>query len=542
VVQNSIRGSLMQQEQDDDKGQLYWLVYHVRKGVVRRLGAWVKRRPVLAITVFLVLLYALFILRSVYQPLALEVRKYFFWILMAVLVVWVVRKVFRRSLLWKKVMGALVSLLLMIAVAWFLPRVVQYGSQYVYYSELNKVQVDQLPVTGHERIQPISSIHTLTEQEALSETEDATQPRFIRTMDGSYAYTTAIGPSQAYKVQQFTKDMYEVIHIPGELPSPNFSAAFRSVVDFEVGEFLLFSKNTHTAVVKRFDPWQFLTLEPADPIYLQNEGGEWVQVVPLIRWVGLVFPRPVFGGVMVIEQYGPDDRYVKRLFLGKGTFIPAERIAEQSFLRGQDVMPREVTRYIAESFRFRRGFMAPMPGYHEGDIRVPQLPEGQDPQPFVVYSEMNGTPGKLYNYFGLEPFEEAKKGLSVSLFIPGDGMNEVFFIDHTTSGEAFLGSSAVSAKIIESRKEYDWSHSYPAETRPYIRQVAGRDRLFWLSTIVTRAGDGRGRFIGGSVPEITITDAIHGKVTWVPPTAVGKPDQWMDAVTLEMQPFWNHER
>jgi hypothetical protein len=83
---------------------------------------------------------------------------------------------------------------------------------------------------------------------------------------------------------------------------------------------------------------------------------------------------------------------VKRLFLGKGTFIPADSIAEQSFLRGQDVMPREVTRYIAESFRFRRGFMAPMPGYHEGDIRVPQTSRRTGPQPFVVYSVVNGTP------------------------------------------------------------------------------------------------------------------------------------------------------
>ena len=65
------------------------------------------------------------------------------------------------------------------------------------------------------------------------------------------------------------------------------------------------------------------------------------------------------------------------------------------------------------------------------------------------------TAGKLYNYFGLEPYEEAKKGLSVSLFIPGDGMREIFYIDHTTSGTAYVGSSAVSAKIIESRKEYD---------------------------------------------------------------------------------------
>ncbi len=529
-------------EQLDDKGQLYWLQHNLRAGASRRIRAWVKQKPVMAVITFLVAAYLLFVLRSVYQPMVLGIRKYFFWILVLLFLMWIVRKVFRRSQAWKKVMGSLVSLLLLIAIAWITPRLVHYGSQYVHYLELNKVQVDQLPVTGQERIQPISSIHTLTDQEALSETEDATMPRFVRTNEGDYEYTTAIGPSQAYKVQQFTKDMYEVIHIPGQLPSPNFSSGYRDKVDFEVGEFLLFSKNTHTAVVKRFDPWQYCSMEPSDPVYLQNEQGEWVQVVGLIKWVGFVFPRPVFGGVMVIEQHKPSDIYAKRLFFGKGTFIPAEQLVDHPFLQGQDVMPREVTRYIAESFRFRRGFLAPMPGYHEGDIRVPQLPEGQDPQPFVVHSELKGAAGKLYNYFGLEPYEEAKKGLSVSLFIPGDGMKEVYFIDHTTSGAAFLGSSAVSAKIIESRKEYDWTHSYPAETRPFIREIGGRVRLFWLSTIVTRAGDGHGRFIGGSVPEITITDAVHGKVTWIPTDLVGSPEKWMDVVVEVMQPFWDHER
>ncbi|MBL7939903.1 MAG: hypothetical protein JNL43_11130 [Flavobacteriales bacterium] len=501
-----------------------------------------KRKPIVATLVFAVILLGLFVLRSMYQQMVLGVRKYFFWILLAVLVVVIVRKVFRRSAVWKKVMGSLVSLLLLLTVAWFLPRVVHYVSQYVYYNELNKVQVGQLPVTGQERIQPFSSIHTLTDQEALSETEDATVPRFVRNNEGGFEYTTAIGPSQAYKVQQFTKDMYEVIHIPVQLPSPNFSSDYRTTVDFEIGEFLLFSKNTHTAVVKRLNPWQYCTMEPADPIYLQNDSGEWVQVVGLTQWVGLLFPRPVFGGVMVIEQHRTSDTYAERLFLGKGTFIPADELADHPFLRGQDVMPREVGRYIAESFRFRRGFMAPMPGYHEGDIRVPKLQEGQDPQPFVVYSELNGKAGKLYNYFGLEPYEETKKGLSVSLFLPGDGMREVYFIDHTASGNAYLGSSAVSAKIIESRKEYDWSHSYPAETRPYIREVEGRVRLFWLSTIVTRAGDGHGRSIGGSLPEITITDAVHGNVTWIPKELLGSPDRWMEVVAEEMKRFWQHER
>ena len=70
-----MRTSPMPTEQDDDKGQLYWLVYNVRKGITRRVGSWIKRKPVVALIVFLVALYSLFVMRAMYQPLVLGFRK-----------------------------------------------------------------------------------------------------------------------------------------------------------------------------------------------------------------------------------------------------------------------------------------------------------------------------------------------------------------------------------------------------------------------------------------------------------------------------------
>lgn len=517
-------------EPEKEHGKLYWLQYNLRKGAARRIEGFLKRRPVVAIVTIFTTLLLIFIWRTLWHPFILAFRKYAFWILVLLLIIWLLGKVFRGKHRWIQALGSLASVLGLVALIYVGPLVIGFVSQYVNYQRLDKVELDELPITGHERIQPISSIHTLTDQEALSETEDATPPRFIRDHDGSYAYTTAIGPSKQYRVQQFLKDMTEVITIPGSAPSPDFSAKYRSSVNFDIGEELLFSRNTHTAALKHMNLWQYCTMEPAEPVYLRNDAGEWVQVVPLIKWVGIAFPRPVFGGVDVIEQRKPSDNWVTRMLFGRGTFIPAGAIKDHPYLVGQDLMPHAVARYIAESFRFRRGFTAPLPGYHEGDIRVPKLPEGQDPQPFVLYTQLGGEPGKLFNYYGLEPFEEAKKGLSLSLFIPGDDMQHVYVIDHTRKGTAYVGSSAVSAKIVESKKMYDWSHSYPAETRPYIRKVGNENRLFWLSTIVTRAGDGEGRFISGSSPEITITDAVSGKVTWIPEDAIGHPDEWLPIV------------
>src|SRR5690606_32000734 len=119
---------LMSTATQEDKGRLYWLFHNLRKGASQRIGAWIRRKPVVAFIVLLVSIYLLFVMRSMYQPLVLGLRKYIFWIFLAIVIVWIIRRLFRRTTVWKQVMGSLASLLLLIAVAWFLPRVVHYIS------------------------------------------------------------------------------------------------------------------------------------------------------------------------------------------------------------------------------------------------------------------------------------------------------------------------------------------------------------------------------------------------------------------------------
>jgi hypothetical protein len=148
--------------------------------------------------------------------------------------------------------------------------------------------------------------------------------------------------------------------------------------------------------------------------------------------------------------------------------------------------------------------------------------------------------GKLYNFFGLEPYQESKKGLSLSLLIPGDDDQHVYFVDHRTSNDSYIGSSAISATVIESKKNYDWTKNYPAESRPYVRKIDDNYRFLWLSTIVTKAGD-QGEYIGGSIPEITLTDAKHGKVVWVHPDSLIRQDSWIIQAESELKDYWNGE-
>lgn len=528
------------EEIEEKKGnRLYWIVVNLRTRIGRFTKSFLKKHPIVGILISLVVLYLLFTGRSGLQPLFLTLRKYVLLALIFFVILWWFLKGWKTRTN-KKNVFATILLLAFSAFSYFIgPGIYRYLSLYVHYSQLHKVELNHLPETDFERIQPINSVSTLINQEALRETEDATPPRFMRGKNGRYYYSCAVGPAKEYKIQLVSKGMYRVLFTPSNLPAPVFSGKFRAEVDFNIGEFLLFSKKTSHAVIKRFNLLQYFNYEPADPIYLQNDEGQWVQVVPLIRWKGILFPRPVFGGIIVIGEKSESDNYFSRVLFGKGQYIPKNALEHHPYLVGQNLIPKKVAEFVAESFRFANGFLAPMPLYHEGDIRIPHLPNDVNPQPFVTYFKVPKEE-KLYNFFGLEPYQENKKGLSLSLLIPGDDDEKVYYIDHRKSEEAFIGSSAISAKIIESKKNYDWSKNNPAESRPFVRTVNGRNRFMWLSTIVTKAGD-QGEFIGGSIPEITLTDATHGKVVWVHPDSLINNQSWIKQAQHELGDYWNEE-
>src|SRR6185369_5919620 len=119
--------------------------------------------------------------------------------------------------------------------------------------------------------------------------------------------------------------------------------------------------------------------------------GQWVQIVSLIRWSGLFFPQPEFGGVQLIRQHERSAAsFLWKMLFGTGEWIPPDEVPKHRFLVGQHVLSYSVSRYMARSFRFQNGFLAPFPGYHEGDIRIPDMPEDVNDQPFTVSFRMPG--------------------------------------------------------------------------------------------------------------------------------------------------------
>lgn len=501
-----------------------------------RVSAFARRHRKLFLALAAGVLVLVFLLRAFLHPAVIALRTHIFVLTIGLPVAWALWYFLRRRT-WKVKLAVLAPLAVLVAgvvLGGFSPH--EYLALYSRYRSLNLQELGELPTTAHDRIQPHNSIISLA-NEAMAETETPMTPDFVRVGD-SYRWTLAIEP--AYTIRRSTQGVRELFNVSGTAPSPNFSRESRVKVDFPTGEGLLLWNNTFVNVIRSFGPWRFLNYEPADVKYIPDDNGEWVQAVSLIRWKGFLFPRPEFGGVQILRQRDRErGNAFTRMFVGAGEWIRPEEISEHRFLQGQNLVPYKVSRYIAHSLRFQNGFWAPFPGYHLGDIRIPDLPEDVNEQPFTIYFEFEGEQpaDKLYHYFALEPYQADKQGLNTSLFVPADGVGDVYTYTHHRKNEALTGVSAISPKVMESRKNYDWSRNRPVEHRPYIKKVGGRTRFFWLTTVVTLK-DTQSSFIAGSTPDVVLTDAAYKVVTWVNPL---KPEEWTAQLEKELSQVWADE-
>ncbi|MCB0434893.1 MAG: hypothetical protein KDD08_02305, partial [Mangrovimonas sp.] len=208
------------------------------------------------------------------------------------------------------------------------------------------------------------------------------------------------------------------------------------------------------------------------------------------------------------------------------------------FLQGQNVLSEKVSQLEAESLKFLGGFSDPLPWNMKTAVKIPVLPDDQNQQPFVTDFDFSGTDidaySGLYHWFGLEPVGEERTSLSYSVFIPADGTEKLYYYDHAAKKQGYAGVSAMPLKVIESRKEYDWSVNKPVEFRPYIKDIAGKRRLFFLGTISAIRDDSK-KFDGSATPDLALIDAEYRDVIWID---VKKPSQWDLTVYEQLNEAW----
>jgi hypothetical protein len=444
-----------------------------------------------------------------------------------------------------------------ILVAWLVVAGASYGknlhgffSQYWRFVTLTVVEPKIDPLTDHERVWSLDGIHTFARRQ-MRDTEAPSKPNLVR--DGKNFYWT-MGVEPTTWLLQYWEPVEEVVRIRSDITSFELSRSRNA--RFATGESLQFSRNVYTCTQRRFWFWNAFSHEiTRTTLYLKDDAGKWVQVIPIIRWTGWVFPRPEFGGVMVVNEtperswLGERLETLKRVFWGCGTWIAPEQIASHQYLTGQNIVPFEVTRYMAASLRFRNGFWAPTPLRKEGDIRIADMPDDQNEQPFTLFFHIRNDKGeivssKLYQYVALEPYDAAHQGHVAELLHPADGIGPSYVYWFFGERGSLTGVSAVPGWVRSSRRNYDWATNLPNEQRPYIKDIADsngvvKTRRMWLTAVVTidkKKYDGKDPkgFITGS-PDIVITDARKNRSVWV---NSDNPADWPEQLRKELGPIW----
>lgn len=488
----------------------------------------------------ILLLIALFILRDDYQPALLFIRKYIFIILLCFIVLFLGLRKFRKLASTRKRLGVLFGLTVFFSLLYYVGshlNMYEYMKVYHVFNNLNRIEINELPLTQNERIQPLRNIFSMA-NESVGETKDISLPHLVR-VDSVNKWTMAIQPTEKYFWQRIQDNTEEVFAVSSTTPFPRFSSENRISVTFSIGETLKFSRNTYNAVVQRFNFFQFLTMEPSDTFYMKNDEGAWVEVVSLIKWKGFLFPYPTFGGVIVVQSGAHNYKdYIERILIGKGTYISPDEIQNYPFLTKQNIVSEKVSRLQAESLKFMGGFSDPLPWNMKTAVKIPDLPDDQNEQPFTTdfnFSDTNSSAySGLYHWFGLEPVGDERTSLTYSVFIPADGTNALYYYDHASKKQGYAGVSAMPLKVIESRKEFDWSVNKPVEFRPYIKNFAGRKRMFFLGTISAIKNE-NSQFDGSATPDLALIDSEYRDVVWID---AKRPSTWNAAIYEQLGEAW----
>ncbi|HAM88820.1 MAG: hypothetical protein US83_C0006G0056 [Candidatus Falkowbacteria bacterium GW2011_GWC2_38_22] len=536
-------------EIDVEHGRLYWFWWNART----RLATFLKNHKLAFFLILISIFTIIFVLRAFWQPVLVYIRMnmlYFFCLMTVVVVI----KMIMSHASQKKIRYGVPLVIIAIVIGGFFVKeklgfdIIEHATLYAKYKSLNIVELSEMPLTDNERIQPINSVYTIAKKNA-NENFWIGKPHFVRGPNGRFQFTIGLEPNYWYN--QYSGNVKEVYVIDADKPQISFSQEHRHPVLFFTGENLKLGKNVYTNVIKTFGLWRFLNYETCEAKYIVNDQGNIVQVVSLIRWSGF-FPTPEFGGVCVISQTEHSwMELIKTLIFGQGKWIKPEEIKNYPFLVGQNLTPNKVSRFIGESFRFQKGFFAPLPGIHWGDIQIPDMAVDMHKQPFTTFfkweDSSDGSKNKLYSYFALEPYQSGSTGLNTSVMIPGDGIGPVYVCRHADLKQVLNGPRAIVGFIENSRKEiFQTNKNHLAEIRPWIKRINGKSRFFWLGTPVTRSNTANDSlennpkdkkdiqdfsldsgYIVGSIPEVAIAEADSRDVVWVDAL---KPKLWIETV------------
>lgn len=494
--------------------------------ILRAFGKFLWKHKVFAVFFLPIFVFTLIAFRAFVQPAVLWVRiQSFEFGCVALFLLWI-RFWFKRKRLWPIIISCVVVAggVSTIILGGFAPQ--RFLTLYNQYRKLEIVELDVLPKTLNDRVHPLNSIYTESNQRLSKSNSRSTMPDIVRWSDDSDVWTIGVEPK--FAESRLFGSVQVVRVLPANKVNLEFTPETEKEVFFDSGEDMLFWKDLHYIVRQRFGLWKFLSYEPSNVKYVPGPDGEIVQVVALVKWSGIFRPRPVPGGVFVFKQGHRNALYLaKRILVGEGEWIAPDKIKDHDWLAGQNIMPYSHSEHIGESFRFQYGLLAPMPGRHKNDIRIPHLEGDVNQQPYTIHFDMPGKyPDKLYHFFALEPYQEKLKGVNTLVFIPADTIGPVYVYRAAERGDNIVGVTTVATRMRDVTKEYNATDRiiFPAEHRPFFKEIDGKVRPGWLSTMVSRSMENKDEYLS-SAAENFITDGSGGASFSVQNYS---PSKWVD--------------
>jgi len=208
---------------------------------------WKKgpKQKIITLLLTIILLIALFVFRDDYQPVILFIRKFIFIILISALTLFLGLRMFRKSPSTGKRLGILALLVLffgiLYVVGWHF-KMYDYMKTYNVFNNLNKIEINELPLTQNERIQPLRNIFSMA-NESVGETKDVSLPHLVRINDQN-KWTMAIQPSEKYIMQRISDNTEELFSVSSTTPFPRFSSENRISTTFSIGESLKYRQRS----------------------------------------------------------------------------------------------------------------------------------------------------------------------------------------------------------------------------------------------------------------------------------------------------------
>ncbi len=200
-----------------------------------------------------------------------------------------------------------------------------------------------------------------------------------------------------------------------------------------------------------------------EPIYLPDDQGGWVTVVPYVQYKGFPFTVPQWGGIIVVHQDGSMED------------LSPEQAAQRNYLAGNRLHPKELTHWYSESYAYRGGLLNKW-FIHRNETEVVSL-EGEESILHVSTTE------GFKQLVVAEPYGRSYGIYRIFVFDATTGKREILEFDQSSQ---LTGPIAAADYIRKEFPTYDWSLFRLSEPRPVLRNGS----LSWLFSVVP--GDAAG--------------------------------------------------